>query len=173
MIELPSAEYLRECFDWDAERGRLTWRARPREHFKSHRSWALHMRVAGKPADTKVVHGYRIVTLNKVGYRAHRIIWKLATGEDPEVIDHINFDKQDNRLSNLRSCTMHENNFNRQVRVDNRSGFKGVHAFNGQWRAMIGFNGKSRHIGLFPTPEKAHEAYLQEAERLFGEFACA
>lgn len=169
---LPSLDYLRQCFELDIESGSLTWKARPREHFPTERGWLVFLGAyAGKRADHLGPHGYRRVSVDGDRYAAHRIVWKMVHGTDPETIDHINRDRSDNRPSNLRSCTEHENALNRPMHKNNRCGVKGVHACNGKWRAMIRFEGRSRHIGLFETLEEASAAYKAEAARLFGEFA--
>ncbi|NKE77545.1 HNH endonuclease [Ochrobactrum sp. MC-1LL] len=171
--KLPPLEYLRECLDLNIQTGALVWKDRPRRHFVSLCGYRTSQRLSGQRADGSIIDGYRTVLINGTRYAAHRIVWLMATGDDPQVIDHINHDKEDNRPENLRSCADQQNHFNRKKYRNNSSGLKGVHACNGKWRAMIRIDGKSRHIGMYETPEKAHEAYLQEAKRLFGEFACA
>lgn len=172
---LPSVEYLRQCFVLDEATGALTWKVRPREHFKCSRGWKMFCSFyAGRRADDDVSgNGYRRVGINGKRYPAHRVVWKMVHGIDPVVIDHINRERSDNRPSNLRDCSEHENRMNVPMYRNNRSGVKGVHRCNGKWRAMIRFDGHSRHLGLFETLEDASEAYKAEAERLFGEFASA
>ena len=87
-------------------------------------------------------------------------------------IDHINGNKLDNRLSNLRSATRHQNSGNRGANKNNKSGYKGVNFYskNNSWKAQIMDNGKKRHIGYYATPEEAALAYNIESARIFGEF---
>jgi HNH endonuclease/AP2 domain len=100
----------------------------------------------------------------------HREVMAAKTGEQ---VDHINHDALDNRKENLRVCSSSQNHANQRMRVNNTSGFKGVSWNNarGKWRASLGADGKTRHIGLFTTALEAAIAYDTEARKTFGEFA--
>jgi hypothetical protein len=100
----------------------------------------------------------------------HRILMKLDHG-DNRVVDHINGDRLDNRKINLRVCTDSQNLMNRGAQSNNTSGFKGVSFHQGKWRAIITFQKKTKHLGYYPTPREAHEAYCLCADMLHGEFA--
>lgn len=115
--------------------------------------------------------------LTKDGYaynsevgRLHRFLTK-PTGD--LVIDHINHNRLDNRVSNLRICTRQQNNFNTETRCDNSSGITGVYWVkrNNRWVAQITINGKLKHIGYYNTKEEAAEARRQAEIEYFGEFA--
>lgn len=103
---LPSLEELQERFNYDPETGVLSWKV------------PTHPRI--KPGDLAGCgngKGYLKVKVGNSPYRVHRIIWKLAYGEDPPAnmeIDHVNRNRADNRLTNLRLVTPSENNFNRE-----------------------------------------------------------
>jgi hypothetical protein len=102
----------------------------------------------------------------------HRHILGLDSN-DPRVVDHIDNNPLNNCRSNLRICNIGDNAKNRRARPENASGFRGVYTYpqdRTRWRAMIGHNGKSIHLGLFSTPEAAHNAYCEAAKTLFGEF---
>lgn len=109
---LPEADFLRECFDYDQLTGAIIWKSRPPEHFTNpttYRSW--NTRYAGKPAfKTPDTNGYLKAELLHYGTRlrlvAHRVIFKLVYDEDPQVVTHMNGDKADNRLKNLRGQTI-------------------------------------------------------------------
>jgi hypothetical protein len=114
--------------------------------------------------------------MNKT-FRVHRVIWLMTNGEMPkDQIDHINGNPLDNRLCNLREATHAENQKNRGKQHNNKIGFKGVYA-NGSrknpYLSKITLSGKQIHIGHFPTPELAHQAYCAKAIDLNGEFGRA
>ena len=89
-------------------------------------------------------------------------------------IDHINGDKGDNRIANLRLCTINQNRQNKPKYKNNKSGFKGVCFESGErekpWRARIVVNKKAISLGNFHTKLEAHHAYQEAAKKYFGEF---
>jgi hypothetical protein len=103
--------------------------------------------------------------------KMHRLIMRLSRGDGRQV-DHRNCNGLDNRKCNLRIATSAENNQNKSLRVNNKSGFKGVLEQKNRWRAAIMANGHRIFIGSFETPEAAHAAYCRAAEIHHGEFAC-
>lgn len=112
----------------DFSTGALYWLPRGREWFSSDRSHSTwNARYAGKRALNYVdPHGYCVGRLFDKQLKAHRAIWALAHGEWPEQIDHINSVRTDNRLINLRSVSVAQNNRNMRRRRDNTSGIAGV-----------------------------------------------
>lgn len=93
--------------------------------------------------------------------------------ESGYLIDHINREPLDNRLTNLRLATIHQNSGNVSKTKTNKSGYKGVirYPINGSWRASIKEHGKECHLGYYSTPEEAALAYNEAAIRIFGDFA--
>lgn len=129
---------------------------------------------AGSKAGTTGVKGYVVFGMFNRIHRAHRVAWLLSTGAWPHnQIDHINGDRGDNRLSNLREASDSTNHMNIGQRADNKSGFKGVsfHRPTGKWIAQITGNKTGRYLGLYLTKEAAYEAYCAAAATLHGEFA--
>lgn len=173
-IELPPKEYLVECFDYDAESGVLTWRARPLHHFKNSLGMNVFNSVyAGAEAGHINSKGYFNVEINRRSYKCHRVIWKLIAGTDPdEGLDHKDTNKQNNAWTNLREATRQENEFNQPLRKSNTTGYKGVsyHRATKRFQASVREHGKKKHLGLFETAELAHAAYCATAQRVHGEF---
>lgn len=128
---------------------------------------------------TKSFYAYRTQYLPSLGegrksltLAMHRQILCLAAG-DKRQGDHENHDTLDNRDSNLRIATRHQNQANRIRQRNNRSGFKGVsfHKLTGKWQSKIRVDDKQIHLGLFPTAEAAHVVYCEAAKKHFKEFA--
>lgn len=141
--------------------GRLYWKVQARSDIP-----------AGTEAGTVNPRGYRAVFVRGKLYLAHRVVWALHHGEFPlAALDHINGDKLDNRIENLRPCSVAQNQFNRGRTKNNKSGFKGVSRHGKRWVATISANGHFRRLGSFDTREAAHAAYTAAALRLHGEFA--
>ena len=161
---LPPQDVLRQLLDYDPETGLLTWRPRGAELFKhsagrtaEHSAACWNSRYVGKPAlDHLNGKGYLTGLILKDRFIAHRVAFKMATGQEPPQIDHINGIRTDNRLCNLRAASYAENARNHKVRADNTSGEPGVywHKPGAKWRVQIGGSPR-RHIGLYDTLEEA------------------
>jgi hypothetical protein len=120
-----------------------------------------------------ISHGYIAIRISRVLYLAHRLAWIYVYGENPELqVDHINLNRADNRIVNLRLATHSDNKRNEGVRKNNRSGFKGVgwDVRSNKWQARCYVNGKTHHLGFFTDPAKAAEAYKEFASKEHGQF---
>jgi hypothetical protein len=119
--------------------------------------------------------GYRIVGVNGKRYKAHRVVWMLHRGYIGEglQIDHIDGDRSNNHIDNLRVCTNAENSRNGKLRVSNTSGIKGVtwsKARSG-WQVQIKKDYKNHYFGTYQSLELA-ELIAQEArDSLHGEYS--
>ncbi|QIG72956.1 HNH endonuclease protein [Rhizobium phage RHph_N3_2] len=174
--KLPTFERLHSVLIYNGETGKLFWKERGIEDFRdgyhtattSMNSWnAKH---AGQEAFTaKTAHGYRVGAIDKKLFLAHRIIWKMAYGTEPEILDHINGDPEYNRLDNLRVATSQENARNMRLNTRNSTGVSGVgwHKQAGKWRAYITVGRRQLPLGLFETMEEAIAA-RKTAEASFG-----
>jgi hypothetical protein len=159
-----TAEYVRSILDYDPETGEFRWK----EDRKGQKTRGM---IAG--ATTK--GGYRIISIWKVRYLAHRLAWLIVTGKWPaHQVDHMNHDQADNRWENLREATPTQNQQNRQTKKPGVL-FKGVHLDSRNphrpWFAYITVNGRRSILGYFATPEEAALAYNKAARHAFGEFA--
>lgn len=144
-----TAEQARAALSYDPETGEM-------RHLRSQ----LAGEVAGYAWGGKNGVGYRGVTIYGKSHFAHRIAWLIFYGRWPEGhIDHINGDKSDNRLVNLREVPVWLNQHNRGVRRDSASGIKGVWQLApDKWRAFIQVRGKTKVLGHFRTKEEAAAA---------------
>jgi hypothetical protein len=165
---LPSKEYLEQCLDYDKLSGLLFWKNRPREHFDSERwfkSW--HTKYAGKQA-CKLSFGdeYRKIYLDKERFLAHRVVYKMETGQDPEYIDHENGNTLDNSFKNLKNVSHPDNMQNKKKYSSNSSGYTGIYweASKNTWLARIYKDGVKYYIGRYKNLNDAVSA-RQAAEK--------
>jgi hypothetical protein len=116
--------------------------------------------------------GYTVITLNGRRYPAHRLAWLYVNGSFPkDEIDHINGDRSDNRIANLRESTRSGNTRNRR-KFGSTSRHKGVHLLKrGKWQSQICCDGKRLFLGLYDDEDAAGAAYDWNAVQMFGEFA--
>lgn len=129
---------------YEAETGELFWLQRD----STQRRW--NSRWAGKPAFTALCgNGYRQGHLFGEKVLAHRVAWAIHYGEWPNIIDHINGVRADNRICNLRNVSAAENNLNLAIRRENTSGVIGVRWTKGAWQASITVAGNRKYLGRF------------------------
>jgi hypothetical protein len=160
---MTTLDELKEVLDYDPETGVFRWKA-------SISARAIEGREAGSMMQT----GYRRICYQNRVFLAHRLAWAFVTGEMPMgEVDHINGDRSDNRMSNLRLATVQQNQANRKISKNNSAGFKGVWfcSEKGKFRAKIVVGGKRKLLGYFNTAEAAHKSYCEAAREHFGEFA--
>lgn len=175
---LPPQETLLNLLEYDPNTGALRWRPRKPEQFgggntgseANCKGW--NKKYAGEIAGMTSPRGHVSVHVGsgKV-YKAHRIIWKMVTGQEPDTIDHINGEPSDNRWSNLRSVAEAVNHQNMARRTDNSTGVAGVfhcpHLIHRPWRVRVTVDKKNRNLGYFATFEDAVKA-RNEAKRDLG-----
>ena len=114
--------------------------------------------------------GYRYIQLFGKKYAAHRLVWFIEYGKFPNLfIDHIDGNKLNNHISNLREVTNKQNTENRGAQKNNKLGRKGV-SFNKKLKkyvAQIQHHGVNHYLGLFESPDEAEKAYKIKAAELF------
>ena len=153
-------DVLKSLLNYDPETGEFTWlinKGRAK---------------AGSIARYSDSYGYLRIKINKKDYFAHRLAWLYVYGEFPENdIDHIDGDRSNNSISNLRKATRSENLQNLALSISNNSGFIGVHFKKSakKYVARIRVEGRHKHLGYYDTAELASEAY-KEAKRKFHRF---
>lgn len=158
MAEISPAELAR-LLHYCPATGALTWLPRPPEMFRTEverQRW--HDDYCGKPALTSNCQGYRIGRVMGAFHRAHRVAWAITHGVWPTGhIDHINGDRADNRLVNLRDVTRVENQHNMKMMANNTSGVNGVYwrSDRQKWCAAMSVSGRVLRLGNFHTKEEA------------------
>ena len=159
MKAYPSAEFLKSHVHYDKHTGIFT---RVKDHIKK-------KYLAGSVTGVSRPDGYFQIMIDGKIFLAHRLAWLYEFGEVPSKnIDHINGDKKDNRISNLRSVTQSVNLQNQRKAKGNRthSKFLGVSLANKgsckekPYQARIVVNSKAIYLGTFDTEENAHKAYI-------------
>jgi hypothetical protein len=129
-------------------------------------------RYAGTVAGTVNRAGYRLINISGKPTFAHRLAWLVVKGQWPEgELDHINNQRDDNRIANLRRASRSQNCANTTLYRNNSSGRRGVSREGNKWVARVRRNGKSFRLGLFETTEAAALAYEQASRAAHGEFS--
>jgi len=153
-------EQIEKEYTYDADKGQLI---------------KIGGRARKDPADRTAP--YCNVLVGDITLKEHRAIWILHNGPIPDgmQLDHRDGNSKNNRIENLRLCTVTQNNQNKALYSNGKSGFKGVHAYSqsGQERffAQIQAYGERKYLGSFDTAKEAAIAYDTAARMLFGEFA--
>jgi hypothetical protein len=145
---------LRKVLNYDAHTGVFTWRTKLSRKV-----------VVGREAGTLKPNGYVSIRIDQKAYYAHRLAWCYVYGDWPdEEVDHIDGDKTNNCIANLRQASRKQNMENR-VQPTGASGYRGVCWLkaNQKWRASIVHNGKNIYLGLFNTAEEASAMYRDAA----------
>lgn len=156
---LPS--YLCGLFNYDSDTGQITWKESRQHHVKD-----------GQIAGSIDGKGRIRIEINGKTYAAHQIAFAIYHGRwATHQVDHINGDKLDNRIINLREATNAENSRNRPSK--GKSGYRGVsfHKRTGLYHARIMTDGKKMFLGAFVCPKVAAIAYNNAAKELHGKFA--
>jgi len=150
---------VKELFEY--EDGRLYWKK------------SGHGIQKNKPAGSMSKTGYSIVHINFKQYRQHRIIFLMFYGFMPNQIDHIDGNKSNNKIENLRECTHQQNQINKSRTKSNTSGYKNVFLNKriNRWGVRLKSNGKIIYGGHYKTIEEANQKAIHLREKYHGEFA--
>lgn len=113
--------------------------------------------------------GYIQLGIDGAYYQAHRVIWKMMTGDWPDEIDHVDANRANNVWKNLRDVDVQTNRENQtRARPNSRSGLLGTawDAARGKWIAGVMFRRKRYYVGAFDTAQEAHLAYVETKRQL-------
>jgi hypothetical protein len=142
---------VRSLLDYNPKTGVFKWKV-----------WRSRGARVGSVAGTIHPSGYRVIEIDNIKYRAHRLAWLLVYGKFPKkLLDHKNRKRSDNRITNLREVT-HGQNFQN---IEIVGGKTGAVAHAGKWQSQIKLNGKCLYLGRFATQEEAHQRYLEEKRK--------
>ena len=144
-----SKEEILKVLDYNREQGVLTWKS------------TAYGKTKNKNI-TNIELGYLSVGINYKKYKVHRLIYFLETNTWPEMIDHINGNKLDNRIVNLRASDKRRNQQNQYKHREGKLVGATYRKSTGKWRALIKLNKKNYEIGTYDTAEEAHDAYCRE-----------
>ena len=163
-------DFIKEALSYDKDTGKFTWKSRPKHHFPSEREWKRwNTRHANTEAGSFQITGYIHIGILGKYRKAHRIAWLLSHGEWPQYeIDHINGDRIDNRLENLRDVPKAKNGKNVAKPNCGNTPRVGVRLHcSGKWQARITVDGCATSLGLY---EKIEDAILarETAEKMHG-----
>lgn len=153
-----TAELLREHLDYDQNAGIFTSKVR-----SGSRQPGTVLQGCRKD------NGYLVIGVCGKQYYAHRLAWLFVHGHWPvNQIDHIDGDRANNAIANLRDVAQQVNAQNiRRATASNVLGVLGVTPWHGgRFRASIGLHGKRYHLGLFGSEEEAYEAYVRKKRDL-------
>jgi len=149
---------LLDCLKYDLNTGIFYWQKQ------------LSKRILiGDIAGSKTDKGYKLISINNIKYRAHHLAWFYINGIFSKThLDHINNDRMDNRICNLREANTKQNSENKVLDFKNKSGLRGV-CFDkkrNKWASFISHNNKTIALGRFEFKEDAYQAYIQAVNKL-------
>lgn len=152
-----------DFIDYNPDAGVFTW-IKPRGRYSA---------IVGKRAGALREDGYRQIKINGKYIKEHRLAWFMTFGVWPDCeIDHIDGNRSNNAIANLRPATKSNNAHNRRLNANSRTRVKGVsfHKATGKFQATIMHGRASLYLGVYPTLAEAEKVVKSERERLHREF---
>lgn len=146
-------------FYYDNNTGHIHWK-----------DGAVNTKKEGAIAGSLKPDGYVYVGIRNKVYSVHRAIYYMFTGDQPEEIDHIDGNKSNNKIENLRPANRFKNNMNKSIFKNNKTGIKGVSIHKNKYRAQCYKNGVNVYLGLYETLEEARRALVIFRSSFQGEF---
>lgn len=145
---------LKEVLNYCPKTGIFTWRTT--------RPGCAASSVAGNTNP----NGYVRIGIDYKSCKASRLAWLYCKGQLPPVVDHLDGNRSNNRLANLRAATHAENSQNTTLVRGSASKLVGVTPHRGKWQAQINVDGRYTYLGLFDSVRQAHAAYLAAKKKL-------
>lgn len=155
-------EKLKSLFHYDPDTGIFT------RISEVHGRYGAIGNAVGYPTD----RGYLRTKIKGKQYKMHRLAFLYMTGRMPEIVDHINRIRDDNRWCNLREASRQQSSQNRKTGGNSETGYKGVIPSGSGFKAAIRLNGVPTYSETYSTPEEAYLKYCSLAIEHFGDFAC-
>jgi hypothetical protein len=155
-------EYLKSILDYDLDTGIFTWKVSKANRTK-----------VGDVAGWSY-NGYREIEINNKAYKAHRLAWLYVYGEMPKnLVDHIDGNRSNNKISNLREATYQENSENYKTPKTNKSGVKNVSWYKSlnKWVVSISIRKTKKTVGYYDDLELAELVAIEARNKYRGEFA--
>ena len=155
---------LKQLFEYNKETGELIWKVSTNSNVKIGD-------IAGSIDHRD--RGYTDISIDGKRYKSHRLIWIWHFGNFDGMLDHIDTNRRNNKIENLRIATASQNNYNTNISKSNKSGIKGVYweKFSQKWRVKIEANGKVYYFGRYSDLAKATQVMIESRKVLHGEFA--
>lgn len=149
---------------YEPETGEFIWISPPKNHPD------LYLKPAGSPVSSRK-KTYWAIQIDGKKYKRGRLAILFSTGNLPDVVDHINGDSTDDRISNIRAATVIQNSWNHKTRAKKSSCVMGIRQLkNGKFQARISCNKKHISLGTFGSEADANSAYKAARKSYFGEF---
>jgi len=161
---LPPLEELKEFLDYNPDTGIFTWKKQKAKKTK-----------VGENAGRTTTKNYFTIKFNYIEYQVHRLAYYMYHGIDPleKIVDHIDGDKTNNKINNLRLATVSQNGMNRVgLASNNTSGATGVRWYEKikKWSARISIDGVETSLGYFTKKEDAIQARKEAEIKYYGDF---
>lgn len=156
---IPSQEYLQSILQY--KEGNLYWKIRPSQGTK-----------IGDIAGS-ISNKYGQIYIHNCAYKVHRIIFMMHYGYVSDQIDHIDGNPLNNKIENLRAVTTSQNQLNRKISPNSKTGYKGVsfHSQTGRYQVRVSINGKDKYFGIYEDLELAGLVAQMAREKYHGEYA--
>lgn len=154
-------EILKSLLGYDPDTGVFRWKIKANSTLKP-----------GAIAGCRCPQGYWVIRVFGKNMKAHRLAWLYVYGYLPKRIDHIDRNRSNNAIANLRTVTAAQNSANRAARSANQSGYVGVYwnKLAKKWQARVFIKGKTHYIGIFDSADEAARLRAEYVRKMYEGF---